>query len=335
MRICQIADMVETRHREGGIDATREFVRRASGRWFDPSLSEAWCELADDVLDGLGEESSWDVVVSAEPRSRAPLTDAQLDAALEAVADYADLKSPWFSGHSRGVAELATNAARHAGVAEPDVVTLRRAAMLHDLGRNGVPNTLWDKPGPLTDAEMERVRLHAYLTDRVVRRAGALAPLASVASAAHERVGGTGYPRGIGGDTIPVLGRLLEAADAYHAMLEPRPHRPAHPKNVAGRELRDMAKEGALNGSAVDAVLAAAGHSGRRRPTAPAGLTPREVEVLRGVARGATLREVGEQLGITAKTAGNHVEHIYAKIGASSRAEAAMFAMQHGLLDTL
>src|SRR5829696_1160294 len=335
MQLCQMADGIEVWHREEGIQGAVDRVRAGAGTFFDPSLVEAWDRAAAEVLESLADESSWNAVIAAEPRPRPPLTEPELDAALEVVADYADLKSPWFSGHSRGVAHLAATAARHAGLPEADVTTLHRAALLHDLGRNGVPNSIWDKPGPLTEAEMERAQLHAYYTDRIVRRAGGLAHLAPIASAAHERAEGSGYPRGIAGNTIPMLGRILEAADAYHAMLEPRPHRAAMSKQEAARELRDMARAGTLRGDAVDWVLAAAGHARRRKAIAPAGLTPREIEVLARVARGATVRDVGDQLGIAAKTAGNHVERIYTKIGASSRAEATMFAMQHGLLDTL
>jgi DNA-binding NarL/FixJ family response regulator len=139
----------------------------------------------------------------------------------------------------------------------------------------------------------------------------------------------------VAGDAVPVLGRLLEAADAYHAMCEDRPHRPALAKEVAAKELRAMARAGQLRGEAVDAVLAAAGHERRRKPTAPAGLTRRELEVLERVARGATVRQVAQQLGIAPKTAGHHVQNIYAKAGVSTRAEATLFAMQHGLLDPL
>lgn len=334
MRICQLADAVEVWHAEHGADGAVARAREGSGTLFDPDLVALLERVGPAVLAGLP-GSAWDAVIAAEPSPGPPLTEDELDAALEVVADYADLKSPCFSGHSRGVADLAAAAARWSGLPERDVTTLRRAALLHDLGRNGVPNSVWDKPGSLTDAERERARLHAYLTDRVVRRAGALGPLATVASAAHERVTGAGYPRGLAGETIPVLGRLLEAADAYHAMREDRPHRPALAKEVAAKELREMARSGHLRGDAVDAVLAAAGHERRRKPTAPAGLTRRELEVLVRVARGATVRHVAEDLGIAPKTVGHHVESIYTKIGASTRAEATLFAMQHGLLDPL
>ena len=330
--IAAIANDAAHRIHHGGVEATNERIRAGSGQYLSPALADAWCEAAEEILAGIDEESSWDRVVSTRPAGRGPLTEGELDDALELIADYADLKAACFAGHSRGVASLAAAAAEHAGLPEADVVTLRRAALVHDIGRNGIPTDIWDKPGPLTDGEMERVRLHAYYTDRVLRRASKLALLASVASAAHERTAGDGYPRGISGPTIPLLGRFLEAADVYQAMLEDRPHRPAHTREAASAELRRAARAGEMDGAAVDAVLAAAGHAPRRKPTAPGGLTPREIEVLVLAARGGTTKAVAHKLGIAPKTAGNHLERIYTKIGVSSRAEAAMFAMQHGLL---
>jgi HD-GYP domain-containing protein (c-di-GMP phosphodiesterase class II)/DNA-binding CsgD family transcriptional regulator len=332
IRIGNLANIVEAWERDHGVQGTIRFAREASGSFLDPALVEAWCAAASTILSGLDEDSSWERVVAAQPAGRGPLTEAELDAAFELLADYADLKSPWFTGHSRGVASLAVAAARHAGLPEADCITLRRAALVHDLGRNGVPNTIWDKPGPLTTGETERVRLHSYLTGRVLHRAQGLGVLGTVASAAHERADGTGYPRGVNSASVPLLAHFLQAADVYHAMLEDRPHRGALSREAARRELRRAALAGELDGPAVDAVLAAAGHPVRRRPSAPAGLTPREVEVLVLAARGGTTRMVASALGITPKTAGNHIERIYAKAGISTRAEAAMFAMQHGLL---
>ncbi|MFN2641672.1 MAG: HD domain-containing phosphohydrolase [Actinomycetota bacterium] len=332
IRVTHIANIATAYARERGVEAAIECVRPLSGKDFDPNLCEAWGLAASEILAGTDEESSWDRVVAGQPAGRGPLTEGELDDALELIADYADLKSPWLIGHSRGVASLAVAAARATGMSTSDVVSLRRAALVHDIGRNGVPNSIWDKPGLLTEGEMERVRLHAYYTDRVLHRAGRLAMLASVASAAHEQASGGGYPRGISGATIPLLGRFLEAADSYHAMLEDRPHRSALTADDAAAELRRGVRAGAYDGGAVDAVLAAAGHAPRRRPSAPAGLSPREIEVLVLASRGGTTRAVARKLGIAPKTAGNHLERIYSKIGVSTRAEAAMFAMQYGLL---
>ena len=330
VRIAVLMDAIEVFHREHGTDAAVAAVRRMRGSLFDPALADAWCAVATEQLAVLDEGSSWDTVMSGS--SNRVLTEGEVDAALELLADYADLKSPWFCGHSRGVAELAEAAARRLGLPEPDVTTMRRAALVHDIGRNGVPNSIWDKPGPLTDDERERVRLHAYYTGRVLHRSGDLAFLAPIASAAHERIDGSGYPRAIAGETIPLLGRILACADVFHAMGEDRPHRAALSKEDAERQLRRMALDGKLDGAATDALLAAAGRPLRKRPSAPAGLTPREVEVLELAARGLTTRQIAGRLGIAPKTAGNHIERIYDKIGVSSRAEAAMYAMQNGLI---
>ncbi|MBV8957947.1 MAG: HD domain-containing protein [Actinobacteria bacterium] len=331
-RIANLANTVEIADRTGGVDAAIERARQFSGTEFDPALVEHWSQAAPKLLDGVDAESAWDRVVASQPSGRGALTEAELDDALDLLADYSDLKSPWLTGHSRAVAALAEASGRVAGLPESELLALRRAALVHDIGRNGVPNNIWDKRGPLTASDKERVRLHAYYTDRVLHRASRLSALAEVASAAHERSAGTGYPRGISGASLPLLGRILAASDAYNAMLEDRPHRPPLTRADAAAELRKAAREGELDGSAVDAVLAAAGHPVRRKPSTPAGLTAREVEVLVLAARGATTKALAAELGITPKTAGNHIERIYVKIGASSRAEAAMFAMQHGLV---
>ena len=155
------------------------------------------------------------------------VTGAELDRVLEAMADLVDLKSPYLAGHSRGVANLAAEAARLSGCSADEVTTLRRAGLVHDLGRLGVSNAIWDKPGPLTGAEFERVRMHPYLTDRMLARVTALARPREIAARHHERLDGSGYPRGLTAASLTPSDRLLAAADVYHAMTEPRPHRAA------------------------------------------------------------------------------------------------------------
>jgi len=275
-------------------------------------------------------------VVAAEPISSSPIAEHELDEAFAVVADFADLKSPYFRGHSRGVAALAADAAGLLGLSASETVAVRRAALLHDLGRTGVPNTVWDKPGALSESERERVRLHPYYTERALARPAALARLGAIAGAHHERVDGSGYHRGLTGASLSPSARVLAAADAYHAMTEPRPHRPQLGPADAADELRRDVRAGRFDGDVAEAVLAAAGHrTGSRRRSAPGGLTPRELEVLALLARGASTREIAKMLVIAEKTAANHVEHIYAKIDVSTRAAAALYAMRHGLLETL
>lgn len=194
-------------------------------------------------------------------------------------------------------------------------------------------NSILEKPTPLTDAEMERVRLHPYYVERMLQRPLTLARIGALAGQHHERLDGSGYPRGLSGAAIPMSARILAAADVYQAMTETRAHRPALSADDAAAELRTQVKQGRLDGDAAHAVLTVAGRAVGGRRTWPRGLTDREVEVLALIARGHTNREVARQLCLAEKTVGNHVEHIYTKIGSSTRAEASLFAMHHGLLD--
>jgi HD-GYP domain-containing protein (c-di-GMP phosphodiesterase class II) len=329
-RIMTVANYVEVAHRLHGTEPALKLARRHAGLIMDPELVAVIQTGRGEILDSL-DDSPWDAVIAAEPGPRARLANADVDNVLEALGDFCDLKSPWFTGHSRRVTELAEAAARRRGLAEDDVVKLRRAASVHALGRAGVPNTIWDKPGPLTRTERERVQLHAYYTDRILRR-GSLAAIADLASASHERLDGSGYPRGLTGATTGPPARVLAAADVYDALTSARPHRDAFAPDAAARALRQEVDAGRFDADATDAVLAAAGHRGRPRATAPASLTPREVEVLRLIATGCTTAQVAERLTITPKTADHHIQHIYAKIGTSNRSAATLFAMQHSLV---
>lgn len=335
MRLFHLADSVEVVHRAGGADAAVEVARARRGKHFDPQVVDAFCAVAGEVLGDPSVEDDWDALIAGEPTLQRRLTERELDAALEAVADFTDVRSPSRAGHSRAVADLAARAAAGAGLAEADVVVLRRASLLHDIGLHAIPATILDKPGPLSASESERMRMHAYYTERMLTRPPALARLGAVASLTHERCDGSGYHRGLSGPAIPLTARLLAAACAFRAMTEPRPYRPALTGKAASAELRGDVRAGRLDAEAVDAVLAAAGQSRAKRPTGAAGLTPREVEVLRLIARGASTRQAAARLAITPKTAGTHIERIYAKTGASTRSTVTLFAMQHGLLDDL
>jgi HD-GYP domain-containing protein (c-di-GMP phosphodiesterase class II) len=260
------------------------------------------------------------------------LSPPEFDAALLALADFVDLKSPYTIGHSRTVSELAAAAGAVMGLPAADVDLLRRAGLVHDFGRLGISNAIWDRAGPLGAGEWERVRLYPYLTERILHQSAALAPLGTVAVQHREHLDGSGYPRALSGGVISPLARILGAADAYAAMREPRPHRAALPAEAAAAELRAEVAAGRSDADAVAAVLTAAGHRVPRRREGPAGLTAREVEVLKLLARGLSNRQIAQELVISPKTAGNHVEHIYAKIHASNRAAAGLFAVQHGLL---
>jgi HD-GYP domain-containing protein (c-di-GMP phosphodiesterase class II) len=331
-RVAQLAEYAEVAHRVGGVDAVTSLARKRSGRQFDPALAALLCADADGILEGLDAVGTWEAVIGAEPALAVMLSGERFDAALEAIASFVDLKSPYTLGHSRAVADLTAAAATRLGLSEGEVYTLRRAGLVHDFGRLGVSNAIWDKRGPLGAGEWERVRTHPYLTERMLHGSSALAPLGAIAVQHCERLDGSGYPRRLNGNAISVPARILGAADAYQAMREPRPHRPQRTAEEAVAELRAEVKAGRLDADAADAVLVAAGHRAPRRREGPAGLTPREVEVLKLLAQGLSNKEIAARLVISPKTAGNHIEHIYAKIDASSRATASLFAMQNGLL---
>jgi HD-GYP domain-containing protein (c-di-GMP phosphodiesterase class II) len=270
-------------------------------------------------------------VLAAEPRLARSVSGAELDEVLEAMADLVDLKSPYHAGHSRGVANLAAEAAQISGLPEAERQTLRRAGLLHDLGRLGVSNAIWEKADSLSEVERERIQQHPYLTDKMLLRIPALARSREIAARHHERLDGSGYPRGLTAVSLTPADRLLAVADVYHAMTEPRPHRPALAGEEAVARLRSEVRSGRLDGDAASAVLQAAGHR-VARPDHPAGLTAREVEVLALLARGQANKQIARQLGVTPKTVSNHVEHLYTKLGVGSRAAATLYATQHGLV---
>jgi HD-GYP domain-containing protein (c-di-GMP phosphodiesterase class II) len=331
-RLAQVAEFVEVAYRVGGVEAAKELARTRGGKQFDPALAEVICSEGEMILAGLESVGSWDAVIEAEPALAVVLVGERFDAALLAIANFVDLKSPYFLGHARAVADLAAEAGAHLRLPEAQVRTLRRAGLVHGLGRLGISNSILDKRGPLGAGEWERVRIHPYLTERMLHQSEALAPLGAIAVQHRERLDGSGYPRGVSGAAISRPARILGAADAYQAMREPRPHRPARSADEAAAELRAEVKAGRLDAEGAEAVLGAAGHRVLRRREGPAGLTPREVDVLRLLARGLSNKEMAERLVISPKTVGNHIEHIYAKIDTSTRAKASLFAMQHGLL---
>ncbi|MGK3201493.1 HD domain-containing phosphohydrolase [Amycolatopsis sp. MEPSY49] len=330
VRVVHLAEVAEVHLRRGGVAAAQAMAEARSGRQFDPAVVAAFTGAAGEILDGLLDADVWTAALEQAPDRDRTLTDDELDDLLTAIGDFADLKCPFAIGHSRGVADLAAEAARHSGLSEPDIRLVRRAGLVHDLGRMGVPNSIWEKPGPLSEAERERVRLHPYLTGRILRRVTGLEQVAAIAAAHHERLDGSGYPLGAAGAALGPHARLLAAADVYHALREPRPHRPARDAVDAAEILRQQARESRLDAHAVDAVLLAAGHA-RRRTAHPAGLTGREVEVLRLLAGGGSNRVIARELSISEKTVRNHVEHIYTKAGVSNRTGAGLFALEHGI----
>jgi HD-GYP domain-containing protein (c-di-GMP phosphodiesterase class II) len=255
---------------------------------------------------------------------------------LAALGDFADLKCPFTMGHSRAVAELGAAAATRMGLPTIEVDRVRRAGYVHDLGRMGVPNSVWEKSAVLTDSDRERIRLYPYLTGRILTRVRGLEAEASLAADHRERLDGSGYPHGLKGPALAMTQRVLAAADSYRGSLEARPHRRALNVGEAAARLREETRTGRLDASAVDAVLAVVGRPGGGRRTAgPSGLTGREVEVLGLVACGCSSSDIARRLSISVKTVRNHLEHVYLKAGVTNRTGAVLFAVEHGLVGNL
>ncbi|MEX2446636.1 MAG: HD domain-containing phosphohydrolase [Dehalococcoidia bacterium] len=332
-RYAHVASRAVGMYAIGGIEAAIDGVRASGGGWLDPAIASAFLDRGPALLAEIAASDALPATLDAEPLPHVEVSRQRLDEVAGAFGDMVDLLSPYTLGHASGVAAIADGAAQALRLPMSECIALRRAALLHDLGRVGVPAGVWDKGGALSAAEWEHVRLHAYYTERILARAPLLGVEASIAGMHHERIDGSGYHRGSSGPEQPQAARILAAADAYHAMTEPRAHRAALSPESAADELVAAAQAGRLDAEAVQAVLAAAGEC-RPVPQAspPAGLSEREVEVLRLVAAGCSNPEIARRLVVSRRTAEHHVQHIYAKIGVSTRPGATLFALEQGIL---
>lgn len=317
----------------GGVGSAVDAVRKRAGTSLDPELTEHFSARAPALLAELNKADPRALVLVGEPRPVASVLDSELVDVAAVFGDLADLKSAYTHGHSRGVATLAREAGERLGLAPDDLDDLEVAGHLHDVGRVAISTAVWEKPGRLTDHEWEQVRLHPYHSERILAGSERLSRLVPMVGMHHERCDGSGYHRGSAAAELSVAARLLAVADAYQAMGQRRPHRDPLPPDEAEQELLEDVRAGLLDGDVTHAVLAAAGHdTSAPRVEHPAGLTDRQVEVLQLVAAGCSNPEIAERLVISRRTAEQHVQNIYAKLDASSRAAAALFAMEHGLL---
>lgn len=309
----------------GGTELAAATVTRWSGRALDPAIAAIFLEAPAELVRLSSPDDVWAAVVDTEPAPRRFFRDeTDITDALAAFGDAADLKTPFFQGHSRGVALLAREAA---GVVSFDPVLAYRAGLVHDLGRVAVPTGIWERPGALRAEDWELVRLHPYHSGRILARSPVLAPLGAIASRHHERTDGSGYPAAVRGAELDGLARLLAAADVWHALLETRPHRAALSPAEGARVISGMP----LDRDAVRAVLRTAAGLDASFPPLPVQLTERELDVLRLLAVGRTKRQIAGELFISHSTVHTHTVHIYAKCAVTTRAGLAMFAMQHGL----
>jgi HD-GYP domain-containing protein (c-di-GMP phosphodiesterase class II)/DNA-binding CsgD family transcriptional regulator len=307
-------------------------VRRRAGTQLDPNLADLLIEKADELLGDLDEIDAYQAVLDAEPEPVRRVEKGDVIEVARTFGNLVDLKSPWLHGHSAGVGDLAAAAAGMLGLGR-EMETLRVAGYLHDLGRVGVSSAIWDKAGPLSTAERDQARLHAYHSERILARIPPLTGLAKLAGQHHERSDGSGYHRGFLAAQLTMPSRVLACADAYRRWIEDRPYRRGLVPARAADRLEVEARAGRLDADAAAAVIEAAGLPHGVRRARPADLTERQVEVLRLVSRGLSNAAIAERLVLSRRTVEHHVQDIYLKIDASTRAGAAMFALQHGLLD--
>ena len=328
-RVVHVATVATTFCLLTGPDRAAAEVRRRAGTELDPALVEG---ITSDVLHDVPDLDALAAVLAAEPEPVRLVPATEVLRVARTFGDLVDLKSPWLHGHSAAVADLAAEAGERRGLEPAEVDNLRVAGHLHDLGRVGVSSRIWGKTGALSATERAQVELHPWHTERILSGVPELAPAARIAAQHHERLDGSGYHRGAVATQLSAASRVLAAADRYRGLVEDRPYRPALPAHDAANALDADVRAGRLDADAVAAVLTGAGHPRGARRTHPAGLTGRQVDVLRLVAAGRSNREIAAALVISPRTAEHHVQDVYARTGVSTRAGAAMFAMEHGLL---
>jgi HD-GYP domain-containing protein (c-di-GMP phosphodiesterase class II)/DNA-binding CsgD family transcriptional regulator len=342
-RIVYATSFLEVTHRIGGSAAASRLARRMNGTAFDPAVIAAFLTKAEkpSFWAGLEQESVWETVLAMEPDSPSRYLGAErLEDVALSFADFADLKSPHLIGHSRRVAALAERCARQMGLPAEEVKTVRLAALTHDVGQVAVSSFVLGKPREaLTPAEWERLRLHPYYAERILGRLSIFAPILSLVAAHHERPDGQGYPHGLSGAQIPRGARIIAVADGFDELTHDMPGHSALDPIAALARMREQSGR-AFCRDALAALMAERGMPAlavsvpaeRSRQRWPAGLTDREIEILRLLAKGLSRRETAEALFLSEHTVRHHLEHIYNKLGVTTRVSATLYAVEHGLL---
>ncbi|HEX2152553.1 MAG TPA: HD domain-containing phosphohydrolase [Acidimicrobiia bacterium] len=329
VRVAIVARDIELWERETSVEATAQMLTRRRGRAYDPAIVDAALAIGTETLRRC-DDDMWDVVLDLEPTPAVEIAGPAVRPALQAMGDFADLKNPMLTGHSRRVTGLASAAGQVAGLERDEAEILARAALLHDLGMVAVPASFLGATD--TTADWERFRLHPLWTQRILTRCAGLEPVGLAAGRHHELLDGSGYPSGVRGGEDEVAG-LLACAEFYEEGIAAGRGRPSQDPSMVVEEMVDLAARGAFRSDHVKAVLAAA-----QAPVPvmeierPAGLTEREIDVLALLAKGKSNREIAARLKISPKTVGTHVEHVYAKAAVNSRAAATLFAVDNGLV---
>ena len=316
-----------------GLATMKTMIAARGGGGYEKALADLFVAHADAIMAGLEGPVDRETILALEPAPHAMLNERECDEAFLAIADMIDMRMPHTFGHSRAVAALTEAACRRANLPARDIRDAKWAAYAHDIGELAVPVATWIRAGALTERETDAARLHPYHGERALAALGGDGQaVAALVLRHHERLDGSGYHRYAKAPDLSPSARILAAAEAFQTAREARPYRAALNDVAAASRLRAAVREGKLCGEAVEAVLTIAGPPARRAPEAPAGLTPRELEVLQLIAAGRTAKEAARQLDIAPKTADHHIQNLYAKIGVSTRAGAALYALERGLV---
>jgi putative nucleotidyltransferase with HDIG domain len=255
-RVISLSQVLEVFAMVDGPHAALGVASQRSRHWFDPTLVQGCVGLEDKLAEwcALDEQGLRQAVRESEPGGAALLAGhGTLDRISYGFAEIVDAKSPYTASHSLRVTELALRIAARLGYGEHDLAELKRGALLHDIGKLSVPNSILDKPAPLSPDEWEVVRLHPYYTQRILEHIRGLEGLAFMAASHHERLDGRGYFRGLRGDQIPMGAQVLATADIYDALSAPRPYRPALPEEMA-LKLMERDRGVGLHGECLDAL---------------------------------------------------------------------------------
>jgi HD-GYP domain-containing protein (c-di-GMP phosphodiesterase class II) len=332
-RIARVASDAAFFNHIGGPETAVQAVRARSGTIHDPAIAREFIEHPTELLTDANCDEPSDRLLEVDPRPVVEMDQMHMTEVMAAFGNAADLKTPYTHGHSGATAQVAGDAGERANLSPGVVANLRLASFIHDVGRVAISDLVWEKPAPLNTSEWEQVRMHAYHAERILGRSRYLDPLARIVGMHHERLDGSGYHRGSRASEIPMAARILAVSDAWVSMQQPRPHRLPMDPDRAAAELLAECREGGRDVQAAEAVLDATGHRPRTARDGPAGLSRREVEVLRLVAAGCSNPEIASRLHIARRTAEHHVQHIYTKIGVSTRPGAALFAVENDLLE--
>ena len=327
VQLVQTAGYLEIYSRLHGLDGALHVLAALGGKLFPAdwllvlrNYAPVWMQSINDESERIEHHIQALIIPSASVQ-------------LELISDVIDLKLPWMTGYSRRVATAAVACAERMGLSLAERLRIRRASLIHGLGRAAVPNEVWNQSVPRGEADVERLRLVPYWTLRAGRRISHLAAEAEIASYADERLDGSGAFRGAKGVAIGIEARVLAAATRWVILQTRRPGRPAQTEAEATSQLAAESERGLFDWQVASALTC--GPKGRPAQDSPASfalLSPREIEVLRCISYGESNKETARTLSISPSTVRTHLENIFRKLDCSTRAAATLKALSAGLL---